>query len=74
MASFAAGFVEPEAPVPETKGKPRAKLQHLRNYRECQELEPDRRGTPGRVVVLGFTRMVWKRCAGSEFYELESEG
>lgn len=73
MASFAAGFVEPEAPVPEMKGKPRAKLSHLRNYRVCEELEKDKRGTPGVVRVLGSTWMRWVRCAGSEWYELESE-
>lgn len=74
MGSFASGLEDVPEAAATTGGRPRAKLSHLRNYRFCEELEPDRRGTPGRVVVRGMTRMVWKRCAGSEFYELESEG
>ncbi len=75
MASFSTGLEELPQPVLEAPGKPRAKLSHLRNYRFCEELDIDKRGRPGRVVVKGMTRMVWKRCPGSEdWFELESEG
>ena len=73
MASFSSGLEEIPQPERQSAGRPRAKLSHLRNYRFCEELEPDKRGTPQVVRVRGATWMQWRRCAGSEWYELEDE-
>jgi hypothetical protein len=75
MGSFAAGYEPPVVAESQTDAatKPRAKLSHLRNYRFCEELDKDKRGVPARVKVKGATWMEWTRCAGSEWYELESE-